>query len=242
MNPNIDGEHSLLGPYVVGALDTQERSAFEGHLSVCEACTDEVLSLEDTVASLADAQATPPPASLRASVMDEIARTAQVPPRLRTVAAQAPSTPRRRRWPVIVTSAASLVAIAGIGVAYGTRDTGADVSALERDIVMLSSAPDAHSMELGLGSTHLVMSTRMDEVAVMGHETPMPADGMEYQLWFVMADGTSVAGPTFMPDKQGDVMAISDADCSHIASFAVTVEPHGGSPAPTGDVIATVSL
>ncbi|NYI41907.1 anti-sigma factor [Demequina lutea] len=239
MNSNIDGEHSLLGPYVVGALDDEERVAFERHLASCEWCQDEARGLEDAAATLADAQAVTPPLSLRASVMSEVARTAQVPPELRSPA----SVPRRRRrWPVIVTAAASLIAVAGIGVAYGIRDTGTDVSALERNIVMLSTAPDAHSMELGLGSSHLVMSNHMDEVAVMGHDAPMPADGMEYQLWFVMADGTPVAGPTFMPDKSGDIMALSAADCSHIAAFSVTVEPQGGSPAPTGDVIASIDL
>ncbi len=239
MNPNIDGEHSLLGPYVVGALDEEERAAFERHIVACESCRDEARGLEDAVAALADAEAAAPPLSLRASVMSEVARTAQVPPSLHSPASVSS---RRRRWPVIVTAAASLIAVAGIGVAFGIRDTGAGGSALERGIVMLSSAPDAHSMELDLGASHLVMSSHMDEVAVMGHGAPMPADGMEYQLWFVMADGKAVAGPTFMPDKRGDIMALSDADISHIASFSVTVEPHGGSVSPTGDVIASIDV
>jgi len=239
MNPNIDGEHSLLGPYVVGALEDDERVAFERHLAACEWCTQEARGLEEAAAALADAEAVTPPLSLRASVMAEVARTAQVPPGLH---APASVSRRRRRWPVVVTAAASLIAIAGIGVAYGFHNTGSDGSALERNIVMLSSAPDAHSLELALGSSHLVMSNHMDEVAVMGHDAPMPADGMEYQLWFVMADGTSVAGPTFMPDKGGDIMALSSADCSRIASFSVTVEPHGGSPSPTGHVIASIDL
>ncbi|NTV40080.1 MAG: anti-sigma factor [Demequinaceae bacterium] len=239
MNLNNDGEHSLLGPYIVGALDDEERASFERHLESCEACHDEALGFEEAAATLADAQAVAPPASLRARVMTEVARTAQVPPLLRS---PAPSPGRRRRWQVVMTAAASLVAIAGVGVAYGLRDTGTDSSALERDIVMLSSAPDAHSMELNLGSSHLVMSNHMDEVAVMGHAAPMPADGKEYQLWFVMADGTAVAGPTFMPDKHGDIMALADADCSRIAAFSVTLEPHGGSRAPTGAVVAAIEL
>jgi len=239
MNLNIDGEHSLLGPYVVGAVDDEEQATFERHLASCEPCRDEALGFEEAIATLADAQAVAPPVSLRESVMNKVARIAQVPPVLRSPAS---ISRRRRRWPVMMTAAASLVAVAGIGMAYGFRDTGTESSALEREIVMLSSAPDAHSMELGLGSSHLVMSNNMDEVAVMGHEAPMPADGMEYQLWFVMADGTSVAGPTFMPNKSGDIMAMSGADVSHIAAFSVTVEPHGGSPAPTGHVIASIDL
>lgn len=40
----------------------------------------------------------------------------------------------------------------------------------------------------------------------------------------------------------GDIMALSAANCSRIAAFSVTVEPHGGSPAPTGKVIASIDL
>ena len=171
--------------------------------------------------------------------MSEVARTAQVPPALHSAA----SVSRRRgRWPVIVTAAASLIAVAGIGVAYGLRDTG---TTAPRSSATSSCSPRRQTpirWNSALASSHLVMSNHMDEVAVMGHGAPMPADGMEYQLWFVMADGTHVAGPTFMPDKSGDIMALSSADCSHIAAFSVTVEPHGGSPAPTGDVIASIDL
>ena len=239
MSPENDGEHSLLGPYAVGALDDLERAAFERHVASCEACLDEVRGLTDAVASLADAQAGAPPLSLRASVMADVARTAQVPPSRRT---PSPIRTARRRWPLVVAAAASFIAVAGIGVAYGARDAGDDVSALSRDVMMLSSAPDAHSMDLPLGSSHLVMSEHMDEVAVMGHGAPMPPDGMEYQLWFVLADGTAVAGPTFMPDKSGDIMALSDAECAKIAAFEVTVEPHGGSVSPTGDMVASIVL
>lgn len=241
MTSPTDDVHSLLGPYAVGALEEADSVTFAAHLASCGSCQDELSGLEEAVASLADATAVTPPVTLRASVMDLVARTAQVPPAIRATAAS--TTPRhRRRWPVIVTAAASLVAMAGIGAAYGLLDPGTDTSSLARNIVMLSSAPDAHSMELDIGSSHVVMSSHMDEVAVMGHRAPMPADGMEYQLWFVMADGTKTPGPTFMPDQNGDIMALARADCSRIMSFSVTQEPYGGSTVPTGDVIAAIHL
>ncbi len=241
MTSPMDDAHSLLGSYAIGALHEQERVMFEAHLASCVSCMDEASGLEEAAAALADAHAATPPATLRASVMSTVARTAQVPPTLRVTAA--PTTQaRRRRWPAIVTAAASLVAMAGIGVAYGLRDTGPDTSALARDIVILSSAPDAHSMALGIGSSHVVMSEHMEAVAVMGHAAPMPADGMEYQLWFVMYDGTEAPGPTFMPDQNGDIMALATADCSRIASLYVTQEPGGGSTVSTGDVLATIDV
>jgi anti-sigma-K factor RskA len=247
MNSAMEDDHSLLGPYAVGALDQAERAAFERHLASCASCSEEAAQLADAAASLADAAAVRPPVSLRATVFAEVARVAQATPSSAPLAAATSATPRavrvaRRRWPLVVTAAASLVAIAGVGIAFGTRDSSEAVSALERDIMMLSSAPDAHSMDLGIGSSHLVVSSHMDEVAVMGHSAPMPADGMEYQLWMVMADGSAVAGPTFMPDKSGDIMTISAVDVDSVKSITVTEEPRGGSSSPTGEMVASLDL
>ena len=60
MNPKIEGEHSLLGPYVVGALDDEERAAFERHLASCDWCHEEARGLEDAAATLADARQSRP--------------------------------------------------------------------------------------------------------------------------------------------------------------------------------------
>ena len=65
--------------------------------------------------------------------------------------------------------------------------------------MMVASAPDAHAMDLALGQAHLVMSDKMGAVVAMGQDAPMPADGMEYQVWLMMDDGASMPGPMFMP-------------------------------------------
>lgn len=247
MNDMAHDAHSLLGAYALDAVDADEREAFEAHLAACEDCRDEVASLRDVVAELADAEAIAPPASLRASVMERVAQTPQLPPtQAPRVASLADASARRSRtrrlWP-LAAAAAAVVAMAGAGLGLTLfNGDGDQVSALERDVMTLASAPDAHTMELSLGQSHLVMSDRMDEVAIMGHAAPMPEDGMEYQLWMVLDDGTAMPGPTFMPDHDGDVMTLTSMDGHHIAAFSVTEEPHGGSVAPTGRMVASIDL
>ncbi len=241
MNDTTGDIHSLLGPYVVDSVDDVDRKTFEHHLLDCADCRAEVARMSDVVATLVDAEATAPPMSLRAKVMAQASLTAQLPP---TVAgpARVSSSRKRLRWPLAGAAAAMAIAVAGIGMFLSSTVNTPDTSALERDVMMVSSAPDAHTMELGLGSSHLVMSDRMSGVALMGLDAPAPAEGMEYQLWLVLDDGQMVPGPTFMPDADGEFMAMMHTGFDGVTDFEITEEPHGGSGAPTGDAVAIVSL
>ncbi|WP_084127567.1 anti-sigma factor [Demequina sp. NBRC 110054] len=147
------------------------------------------------------------------------------------------------RWLPLSAAAASVVVVVavGLGLLRPTTDPG-ETAAMERDVMMIVSAPDAHTMDLDLGTTHVVVSDRMEGVAVMCSDTPMPEDGMEYQLWLVMDDGSTMAGPTFMPDDSGEVMTMMHASLDDVAAIAVTEEPKGGSEEPTSDALATTGM
>lgn len=154
-----------------------------------------------------------------------------------------PAPTRARLGRRLLVAAASVLALAAVGLGWGlSRDDAGDALAMEREVMMIASAPDAHSMDLELGSTHIVVSDRMEAFAVMGTSTPMPDKGMEYQLWLVMADGTKIAGPTFMPGDDGKVMTMMHVDLAGAMAIGVTIEPAGGSTEPTSEVIAEVAL
>jgi anti-sigma factor RsiW len=59
--------HLLTGAYAVNALDPAERDEFEAHLAQCTDCSTEVRGLLDIAARLAAAEATAPPARLKAA-------------------------------------------------------------------------------------------------------------------------------------------------------------------------------
>ena len=65
---------------------------------------------------------------------------------------------------------------------------------------------------------------------------PAPPPGRTYQLWFVTAQAPVSAG-LLKPDASGRVTTLlnTPADLPAPAALAVTLEPEGGSVAPTGE-------
>ncbi|MFW2513665.1 anti-sigma factor domain-containing protein [Demequina sp. SO4-13] len=153
---------------------------------------------------------------------------------------------RPRRWlPAMLGAAASAVVIAVVALTafpFGGDDETGSGLALEKDVMMVTSAPDARTMDLDLGNGHVVKSERMDGLALMGAAAPMPADGMEYQVWLVMEDGTAVPGPTFVPRDGGDYMAVVHMEMGGVSAVCITEEPSGGSTHPTMEPMLTVEL
>ena len=79
--------HKLSGAYALDAVDDIERAAFERHLVECEDCRDEVASLRETTALLAESAAVTPPPSLRDSVLAGISQVRPLASRRRTAQA-----------------------------------------------------------------------------------------------------------------------------------------------------------
>ena len=245
MNRNL---HSLTGAYALDALDPAEQREFTEHLAECAECREEVASFR-AVASRLARRATPP-AGLRDAVLAEIARTAQAGPLpAEGRGADGSDDPLRvartsnRRWPALV-AAAALVVLAAVGGTAVYRDRQAAVAdaAMQSKAMRIASAPDAISMDMDLGATHLVVSSEMQAAALMGENVPMPqAGGDVYQVWMMHSDGSAAPGPTFVP-HDGELMVIVEGDLTDVTEFAVTMEPRGGSPSPSDQMVAHVSL
>jgi anti-sigma-K factor RskA len=77
MNDDI---HSLVGAYAVDAVDDAERRRFEEHLATCAECRAEVESLRAAAGHVAALADTPPPPSLKAALMRDIASVRPLPP------------------------------------------------------------------------------------------------------------------------------------------------------------------
>jgi anti-sigma-K factor RskA len=72
---------------------------------------------------------------------------------------------------------------------------------------------------------------------------PAPA-GKEYQLWFIVGSNAPMPGKTFAPDDAGHGR-LRDQVPQHAldsAVFAITLEPAGGSPAPTSQIYLSSGL
>jgi anti-sigma-K factor RskA len=68
---------------------------------------------------------------------------------------------------------------------------------------------------------------------------PRPAAGRTYQLWVITADQRKIGAGTFGAGAAGEasLRAGLAVDAGAVAAAAVTEEPEGGSPQPTGPIV-----
>jgi anti-sigma-K factor RskA len=226
--------HTLVGLYVVDALDDDERIRFEEHLAGCAACQQEVAEFHATTGRLSQLMAEPPPPALRATIMERIAGTPQeapTPPRDELAAR------RRGSWrevivPGLAVAAAVIALLLGIGWISSHR-------ALDRQqaISEVLTASDATSVDLGgdKGSMRIVYSPTLDRsVVVADGLADLPSD-KTYALWFIGPNGPEEAG--LFRTSDGRATTVLPRTPQGYQTLGVTAEPAGGSDTPTAPIL-----
>jgi hypothetical protein len=76
---------------------------------------------------------------------------------------------------------------------------------------------------------------------MFAHNLPQPGAGKTFQLWLV-TPGSKISAGTFAPNANGDavVSATYALDPTQLRAIAVTEEPAGGVPQPTGPFVVSV--
>ncbi|MDT7802297.1 MAG: hypothetical protein QOI78_5730 [Actinomycetota bacterium] len=234
--------HTLTGAYALDAVSDVERAEFERHLGECPACRQEVEELRATGARLAAAEVVEPPAELRARVLAEVTRTRQLPPRV--TAAVAPG--RARTWQVraaLFGAAAAAVVAVVFGVHTAASDRQLDAAQQEQaSLNSVLTAPDASTLKgSGLAGATLVVSRDQGKAVLLASGFPALDGAHAYQVWFTGADGTRSAGlmQPESPHQMRPMLAAIPPGTDHIG---ITVEPAGGSAAPSTAPVSTISL
>lgn len=110
----------------------------------------------------------------------------------------------------------------------------------ERALAILSSV-DVHSASLasvvpaGAARGHVYVSASRGLFFTAAALPPLPA-GRTYQLWTIVA-GQPVSHGVFAPTGDGSAQVLAQAPPGAVQAIAVTIEPDGGVPAPTGDKV-----
>jgi anti-sigma-K factor RskA len=248
----------LAAGYALGALDAEDRARFEALLDSGDA--DAIAALHDfegAVTGLAAEISEPPSPAVKAALMARIDAQGHSPEAVvQTLAAVTPERPRRSAWTLVLSGAmaAGIAAIAAglvISAAYDRRltDLAREAAALRQEterqeslvsllrdpatqVVLLSglkTAPDAKA--------RMLWHATAGGLLVAQGLPPAPA-GKAYELWVIAGRGTPVPAGVFTVDAKGvGSLRVAPVQAgAAVDTFAVTLEPSAGAPAPTGDM------
>jgi anti-sigma-K factor RskA len=90
----------------------------------------------------------------------------------------------------------------------------------------------------------VVWDTKAQQWAIYIFELPSPPSDKDYQLWYVTKNA-KISAALFRPDEQGRTvlkLTLPPDAMSGLAATAVTLEPRGGSPQPTGKFYLKASI
>jgi anti-sigma-K factor RskA len=244
-HPQIpDDVAALISAHALGVLEPDQAALAEEHIAASDACRRAYEDALETAAALALAVAhSEPPAELRERIV-----AAAVAEQAGHALAVGPAAPRRRPRLAGLLTPSSGFALVGIAaaiafalIAVAQHNSATSARDRQEALVAILSAPDARVVPLepnggGTPSGRVIVSR--GRAALVSALRPPPA-GRTYQAWGIPAGGGApVPLPTF--SRPGAVVMLEGV--SKFAQVAVTVEPSGGSQAPSSAPFAAASL
>jgi hypothetical protein len=171
----------------------------------------------------------PPPTPIEPGPSDELAQA-----RKRREERRGPS--GTRRW-LIGMAAAAAIALGGVGVGAYMADQNDPVNQVAR----AGDLREASVNVAGGGKATLLISASEDAAVVKMSGVPAPPAGKVYQMWLIPKDGSAPVSQGLMDEQALSKPAVVQGIHS-AASLGITVEPAGGSKAPTLPTVAAAPL
>jgi anti-sigma-K factor RskA len=259
-----DELRSLTGVYALGALSGAERRELEAHLATCDECSREVADCVQVADGLA--YAVPqhdPPASLRDRVLRTVTASTDsgrvVDLKSRPVRSALPT------WFAVAASIAA-VALGLYAMTLrqrietlqqDLREANIRAEGLQGEVTVarataeraveraaILSADDMRIITLqgqkpapGAAGTALWSASR-GQLLLSAANLPSLPTGRQYQLWVIPpgANPVSAGMLDLTPDGRVSVLA-STSTVNQVGTVAISEEPVGGVPAPTGPIV-----
>ncbi|HXQ88210.1 MAG TPA: anti-sigma factor [Solirubrobacterales bacterium] len=226
-----DSDHNRwsedLAAYMLGALEPEEAATLERHLEGCERCREEMRWLEPAVHSLPESvERQEPPKQLRQSLMAEVRADAKDDAREQA----RPAPARTRRWflkPAVGFAVVALLVAGVVGYEVGKDDSG--------------GGEGASTVVRQINGMTVKMVQEGEEGTLQLSGVPQVPPDKVLEAW-VEREGEVEAVPAlFVPDRNGQAET-RIADMTGVETVMVTEEPQGGSEAPTGEPLMTMSV
>ena len=259
-----------LGLYVLSALTAAERVEIQSHLVTCEDCAAAVRSLQMSANAIAlTADPVDPPAHVRQQLLQAIAA---LPGSAERRPAAVPARATRSPWLALAASLVLAAGLGGYAAQQRGQVRALEqqlntavlqlqstdrqmiqarlvVADAQRQLAVLA-APDVAHVDLK-GQTAAPQASaralwsRSRGLLFAASNLPAAPSGRTYQLWVISGRLAPISdGWLFNTDAAGSVttMFSTPATLPAPTAVAVTIEPAGGVPAPTGPMYLLGSL
>ncbi len=222
--------------YALGALPASEAARVRAHIDTCEDCRAEYAALRQSVTALATSAeacsdlehgAVVASPLLKARIMREVRAEKATPARARV------------SWSALAVAASMTLAIGMSVYAFSLNERLASVqshvahvTSETDDLRMLADIKSPHAKRYAVTGGEVVVA--QPRVYITMVDLPKPPPGKIYQAW-TLGKGEKTMHPsvTFSPDSRG-VALVAIPNASHnLTTVAVSIEPAGGSKAPT---------
>jgi anti-sigma-K factor RskA len=261
--PDHEPFASLTGLYALGALSPTERETFEAHVAGCATCAAEIRALSSVNEALAHA-APPaePSAAVRARLMAAVQGDRKPVPIASTTTKR--STFAVVPWLAAAAAVIVAVGLGAYANELRGRVTTLEAALFEasqraatnerlvadarrdageaRTTLAVLVSPDLARIDLkgqpaAPTASARAFWSRSRGLVFTASNLPALPQGRVYQLWVLTAQPAPISAGLMKPDTEGRVTAMfpTPQDLPQPVAMAVTIEPDGGVPAPTGD-------
>jgi anti-sigma-K factor RskA len=257
----LDGEEKLVfEAHLRGCAACQrELAEARGRASLLGLAADPVAPPPSVKSALMQRVHTEGSAS-QASTQARLPQPALIPPR--------PSQPKKKHWglrfSLAFAAAAVILALAVTWLWKQDQQRARDIEQLRAQLDAVQSqatqsafamhafgqvvaAPDTSTVTLQQqaggppGQAHVLYNARLGLIVYSGQISPAPA-GKSYQLWLVPAQGAPVSVGLLDASQQNGAVVVQLHPAVAAQAFAVTLEPLGGRPQPTGPKVLVGAL
>lgn len=243
----------LIPAYVLGACETDEAARVERHVATCAQCRHVLDEYQPAAAQLAFAAPRfdlPPDLKFRTIERALEINIESSRPMVKTHAASRPSWLERLGLSTLLIGLAAAAAVLALVFGIWQANQTNQELANQRDMMAVLAYAQGNVIQIRGTETAPAATGRLyadpdtQTAALITTNMPPLASDRVYQLWLTEPTGTKISGGLFSinSDGTGFLLIRTPQLLASYSQVGVTIEPRGGSPAPTTKPVLLAKL